>query len=85
VQAGASYTAWQILETGVAATKGLDDKAIGAWLKANRVDTIQGKLRFDGPGNYGDDLMRVKQVQNGKWVVVWPTQFAAPGAKLQVQ
>jgi hypothetical protein len=24
-------------------------------------------------------------VQNGKWSVVWPTQFAAPGAKLQVQ
>jgi branched-chain amino acid transport system substrate-binding protein len=29
--------------------------------------------------------MRVKQVQNGKWVVVWPTAFAAPGAKLQTQ
>jgi len=85
VQAAASYTAWQILEAGVRATNSLDDKAIGAWLRANRVDTIQGKLRFDGPGNYGDDLMRVKQVQNGKWVVVWPTQFAAPGAKLQVQ
>lgn len=85
VQAAASYTAWQILEAGVRATNSLDDKAIGAWLRKNRVDTIQGKLRFDGPGNYGDDLMRVKQVQNGKWVVIWPTQFAAPGAKLQVQ
>ena len=40
------------------ATKSLDDKKIGAWLKANRVDTIQGKLRFDGAGNFGDDLMR---------------------------
>ena len=38
--------------------------------KKNRVDTIQGKLRFDGPSNYGDDLMRVKQVQNGRWVTV---------------
>jgi branched-chain amino acid transport system substrate-binding protein len=85
VQAAASYTAWQILEAGVRGTNSLDDKAIGAWLRANRVDTIQGKLRFDGPGNYGDDLMRVKQVQNGKWVVVWPTAFAAPGAKLQTQ
>ena len=85
VQAAASYTAWQILEAGVRGTNSLDDKAIGAWLRKNRVDTIQGKLRFDGPGNYGDDLMRVKQVQNGKWVVVWPTQFAAPGAKLQAQ
>ncbi|NRF67539.1 amino acid ABC transporter substrate-binding protein [Aquincola sp. S2] len=83
VQAGASYTAWQILDAGVAATKGLDDKAIAAWLRANRVDTIQGKLRFNGPSNYGDDLMRVKQVQNGRWAVVWPKEFTAGGAKLQ--
>ena len=84
VQAAASYTAWQILEAGVRGANSFDDKAIAAWLRANRVDTIQGRLRFDGPGNYGDDLMKLKQVQNGKWVVVYPTQFAAPGAKLQV-
>ena len=82
VQAAASYTAWQILEAGVTATKSLDDKAIGAWLRANRVDTIQGKLRFNGMGNFGDDLMRVKQVQNGHWVVVWPKEFTSGGAKL---
>jgi branched-chain amino acid transport system substrate-binding protein len=83
VQAAASYTAWQILGAGVAATKSLDDKAIGAWIKANKVDTIQGQLRFDGTGQYGDDLMRVKQVQGGQWKVVWPKEFAAPGASLQ--
>ena len=85
VQAAASYSAWQILEAGVKGANSLDDKAIGAWLKANKVDTIQGKLRFDGAGNYGDDLMKLKQVQNGKWVVVWPAASAAPGAKLAVQ
>jgi branched-chain amino acid transport system substrate-binding protein len=83
VQAAASYTAWQILEAGVKATKSLDDKAIAAWLNANKVDTIQGKLRFDGVGNYGDDLMRIKQVQNGHWTVVWPKEFTTGGAKLQ--
>jgi branched-chain amino acid transport system substrate-binding protein len=83
VQAAASYTAWQMLEAGVRGTNSLDDKAIGTWLRKNRVNTIQGSLHFDGPGNYGDDLMRIKQVQNGKWVVVWPKQFAAPGATLQ--
>ena len=83
VQAGASYTAWQILEAGVTATKSLDDKAIASWIKANRVDTIQGKLRFDGTGNYGDDLMRIKQVQGGKWTVVWPKAYTAGGATLQ--
>ena len=72
-----------MLEAAVTATKSLDDKVLIEWLKKNRVDTIQGKLRFDGPSNYGDDLMRVKQVQNGKWVVVWPKSVAAPGASLQ--
>jgi len=83
VQAAASYTAWQILEAGVKATKSLDDKAIAAWLNANKVDTIQGRLRFDGVGNYGDDLMRIKQVQNGKWTVVYPKEFTTGGATLQ--
>jgi ABC-type branched-subunit amino acid transport system substrate-binding protein len=81
-QAAASYTAWQILAAGVTATKSLDDKAIGTWLKANRVDTLQGKLRFDGTGNFGDDLMRIKQIQDGKWVVVWPKEVTNGGAKL---
>jgi branched-chain amino acid transport system substrate-binding protein len=85
VQAAASYTAWQLLEAAVNGTKSLDDKAMAAWLKANRVDTIQGRLRFDGPSNYGDDLMRVKQVQNGKWLIVYPPEVAAPGAKMIVK
>ena len=85
VQAAASYSAWQILEAGIRATNSFDDKKIAIWLKKNKVDTIHGKLRFDGMNNYGDDLMRVKQVQSGKWNVLWPKQYAAPGAKLQVQ
>ena len=84
-QAAASYSAWQILAAAVNATKSLDDKVLSQWLKQNRVKTIVGEMRFDGPGNYGDDLMKVKQLQNGKWVVVWPPEFAAPGAKLIVQ
>ena len=83
-QAAASYSAWQVLEAAVVATKSLDDKVLATWLKKNQVGTIQGVLRFDGPSNYGDDLMRVKQVQNGRWVVVWPKAVAAPGAKLLV-
>ena len=81
-QAAASYSAWQVLDAAVTATKSLDDKVLAEWLRKNRVDTVQGKLRFDGPNNYGDDLMRVKQVQNGRWVVVWPKAYAAPGATL---
>ena len=81
-QAAGSFAAWQILEAAVTATKSLDDKAMAQWLKKNPVDTILGKLRFDGPNNYGDDLSKLKQVQDGKWVVVWPREFAAPGARL---
>jgi ABC-type branched-subunit amino acid transport system substrate-binding protein len=84
-QAAASYSAWQILEAAVTATGSLDDKTIGAWLKTHQVDTIQGRLRFDRLNNYGDDLMKVKQVQDGRWVTVWPKEWAAPGAKLITQ
>jgi branched-chain amino acid transport system substrate-binding protein len=85
VQAAASYSAWQILEAGVRGANSLDDKKIADYLRKNKVDTIQGRLRFDGPGNYGDDLMKIKQVQGGSWKVVWPTSFAAPGATLQMR
>lgn len=84
-QAAASFSAWQVLEAAVTATQSLDDKKIADWLKKNQVDTIQGRLRFDRTNNYGDDLMRVKQVQNGHWVTVWPKEWAAPGAKLIAQ
>jgi len=84
-QAAASFSAWQVLEAAVTATKSLDDKTMSDWLKKNQVDTIQGRLRFDKTNNYGDDLMRVKQVQDGKWVTVWPKDWAAPGARLLAQ
>jgi branched-chain amino acid transport system substrate-binding protein len=81
-QAAGSYAAWQMLEAAVTATKSLDDKVLAQWLRKNQVQTIVGRFRFDGPNNYGDDLSKVKQVQDGKWVVVWPKEFAAPGARL---
>jgi branched-chain amino acid transport system substrate-binding protein len=82
VQAGSSYTAWQIVETAVTQTRSLDDKVLAQWLNKNQVDTITGKLRFNEIGNYGDDLSKLKQVQDGRWVVVWPKEAATPGAKL---
>ena len=81
-QAGSSFAAWQMLEAAVNATRTLDDKAIGAWLKANKVDTALGKLSFEGANNYGAEQVKVKQIQNGRWLVVWPKESAAPGATL---
>ncbi len=81
-QAGSSFSAWHLLETAVNATKSLDDKAVGAWLKANKVDTPIGRLSFEGENNYGAEHVKVKQIQSGRWVVVWPKEFAAPGARV---
>ena len=83
VQAACSYGAWQLIEAAVVATKSLDDEVLAKWIKANKVDTIVGKLRFDGPSNYGDDLMHIKQLQKGEWKMVYPKAFAAPGATIQ--
>jgi len=78
------YSMWQTLEVAANATKSIDDKTLAAWLRKNPVDSIMGRLRWDGPQNFieGKDLYKVKQLQGGKWLVVWPTEFAAPGAKL---
>ena len=78
VQAAASYTAWQILEAGVRGAGSLDDKAIAAYIKKNRIDTIQGKLRFDGPSNYGDDLMALDLAQRA--YLLEEGRIAAAGA-----
>jgi branched-chain amino acid transport system substrate-binding protein len=82
--AAVAYATWQTLDAAVTATKSLDDKTLAVWIKKNQVDTVIGKMRWDGTNNFmgGNDLYRVKQVQNGKWVVVWPKEYAAPGARL---
>ena len=84
LQAANAITGWQILEAGIVGSGGFEDRKIADWLKKNRVDTMVGKLRFDGPNNYGDDLNRVKQLQAGKWVVIHPKEVALPGGRLAV-
>src|SRR5262245_20813546 len=81
-QAASSFAAWQVIQASVTATRSLDDKVLAQWLRQNQVDTMLGRLRFDGPNNYGDDLSKLKQVQGGSWVVVWPKEFAGSGARL---
>jgi ABC-type branched-subunit amino acid transport system substrate-binding protein len=84
MQAALGYAQWQVLHAAVTATKSLDDKVLAQWLRANQVNTLLGRMRFNGQGNYGDDLAKVKQVQNGKWLTVWPKDSAAPGTKLLI-
>lgn len=80
-QAAAMLTMWQLLEASATATKGIDDDAMAKWLKANKVETVFGKMDFAGKFNHGEDLSKVRQVQDKKWVTVWPTEFAPPGVK----
>lgn len=80
-QAAISYAMWQVLEAAVTATRSLEDKVLAKWLKTNAVDTIIGKQRFDHPTyhGFGDDLLKVRQLQDARWVVVWPRPWAPPG------
>lgn len=84
LQAANAVTGWQILEAGIVGSGSFEDKKIADWLKKNRVDTMVGKVRFDGTNNYGDDFNRVKQLQGGKWVVIHPKEMALPGSRMAV-
>ena len=82
VQVSASWAAWQTLVAGVEGTGSLDQEEIANYLLENGVDTVIGHLSFDPEQlNYSEDLTRIKQIQNGHWLVIWPEEFAAPDAE----
>jgi branched-chain amino acid transport system substrate-binding protein len=82
-QSAASWAAWQILIAGVEGSGSLDQEEIGNWLLENGVSTVQGDLSFNpDENNYGPDLDKIKQLQDGVWVVVWPPEFS-DGHELQ--
>ncbi|MDX1523944.1 MAG: amino acid ABC transporter substrate-binding protein, partial [Anaerolineae bacterium] len=42
-----------------------------------------GPVNFDaGNQNYGPDLQKIKQIQNGEWLVVYPDEFAKAGSSV---
>lgn len=83
-QAAVSWTAWQVLTTAVEETGSLDQDVLADWLLNNTVETVIGPVTFDPDNqNYGPDLQKVKQVQDGEWVVAYPEEFAAEGASVQ--
>jgi branched-chain amino acid transport system substrate-binding protein len=80
-QAAVMGSMWQMLEAAANGSKSIDDRKMAAWLKANTVDVMMGKLNFNGPFNHGTDGSAIRQVIDKKWTVVWPSQVAAPGVK----
>jgi len=82
-QAGNSFAGWQILIAAVKGANTLDDAKLIAWLEKNEVTTVMGKRDFKGKFHTNSqDATQIRQVQNGKWVVVWPRERALPQSKL---
>jgi len=82
-QAGNEYSGWQILVAAINATKSLDDKTLATWLENNSVDTLAGRRNFKGKFHTSEkDQQQMRQVQNGRWVAVFPKDEATPGVKL---
>jgi branched-chain amino acid transport system substrate-binding protein len=83
-QASVSWATWQVLTTAVKETGSLDQDVLADWLHDNTVETVIGPVSFDASNqNYGPDLQKIKQVQNGDWLVVYPADFAKDGAKME--
>lgn len=84
-QASASWAAWQILIEGVEGAGSLDQGAICDYLVDNPIETVFGTVDFDpDQQNYYGDISYVKQIQDGDWWVVYPTDAAAPDRSIQV-
>jgi branched-chain amino acid transport system substrate-binding protein len=84
LQCATQYAAWQILAAAVEGSGSLDDKTIADWLKKNEVDDLFGRLNFKGAYNTTtNDLSKIGQLQNKKWVTVWPKEFATPGYSIK--
>ncbi|MBR0751269.1 amino acid ABC transporter substrate-binding protein [Bradyrhizobium jicamae] len=81
-QAAAEFAAWQILEAAATAVGQVNDKAMAAWLKTNSVNTVLGVRSFEGQFNTGPASTKLRQVQDGKWVTVWPAGFRPPEADM---
>jgi branched-chain amino acid transport system substrate-binding protein len=73
-QATASWTAWEVLASGVRGARSLDHSRICNYLRANGTQTtFVGKLKFNpAQNNFSTARNLVKQIQNRRWVVVWP-------------
>jgi branched-chain amino acid transport system substrate-binding protein len=78
-QAAASWNAWDILTAGVKAAGSLDQQKICDSLHADGAQTtFAGKVAFDpADHNFWPGTETLAQIQDGKWVTVWPQDKAA--------
>jgi branched-chain amino acid transport system substrate-binding protein len=78
-QAAASWNAWDILASGVKAANSLDQKKMCDSLHSGGADTtFSGHVAFDpADHNFWPGTETIAQIQDGKWVTVWPEDKAA--------
>jgi branched-chain amino acid transport system substrate-binding protein len=81
-QAAVEYAAWQILAAAAEGAGRADDAVMAGWLRAKTVETVVGPRSFEGKFNAGKASTKLKQVQNSRWVTVWPAEFRPAGAHL---
>ncbi len=85
-QSGFALESWEVLTAAIQATKSIDDQKLIAWLKTNDIDTSLGKRNFRGPFNTNDrEATQIRQIQDKKFVIVWPKDKATPGKQLIVK
>lgn len=84
-QAAASWTAWEILVSGIEGAGTVEQEAVCDHLRENGAQTtLYGDLSFDpANNNYYGDLQKIKQVQDGEWVVVWPEDARNEGVEVR--
>jgi branched-chain amino acid transport system substrate-binding protein len=82
-----AYAAMQVLEQAVKATGTLDDAKLADYIHRNEFDTIVGKIRFDGKGEWAKPRLLMIQYQNiagsnldqyrkpGKAVILYPPEY----------
>jgi branched-chain amino acid transport system substrate-binding protein len=84
IQAGVSWAAWQTLVAGVEGCKCLDQKGIADYLLNHKIETVLGPIDFDPKqNNYYGDLSVLKQIQDGKFYVVYPPEKASEGRTIR--
>jgi branched-chain amino acid transport system substrate-binding protein len=74
--AALSYAALKLLTTAAAAVGSLDQEKIRGWVYGHTVDTILGPFKLTSSGLQVGYSAYVLQWQNGKQVLVWPSQNA---------
>jgi branched-chain amino acid transport system substrate-binding protein len=78
-QAAASWNAWDILTQGVKGANSLDQQKMCDALHDKGADTtFSGHVAFDPKDhNFWPGTETIAQIQDGKWVTVWPADKAA--------